>query len=247
MATSVQVRVAGQFAHERFVQRQRAWIRRIWWLLPVVGVLVGSAPVLVALVVARDHLAFFGGVGLGAGVAFVVGLLMSPPAHIERWRQGAEGERATAKALRPLTNAGWVVVHDIQTGRANMDHVLVGPPGVFMLETKNLGGLASVADDRLTVQWRDAPDGGYYVLDDVGKQVRGQAVSLHDELRSAGVRSGWLQAVVVLWSTFDQLVVEDPKTLWVHGSRLVSSLAERRPRLSAAEIAEVAAVLRRHA
>jgi hypothetical protein len=52
---------------------------------------------------------------------------------------------------------------------------------------------------------------------------------------------------VVLWSTFDQLVVEDPKTLWVHGSRLVSSLAERRPRLSAAEIAEVAAVLRRHA
>jgi Nuclease-related domain len=137
------------------------------------------------------------------------------------------------------------VVHDIQSVRANRDHVVVGPPGVFVLETKNLGGLASVADDRLKVRWRDAPDGGSYVLDGVGNQVRGQAAALHAEFRAAGVRPGWVQAVVVLWSDFEQQIVEAPNTLWVHGSRLAGNLAARDVRLSDLQIAAIAAVLRR--
>jgi hypothetical protein len=54
--------------------------------------------------------------GLGAGVAFAA-LAQSPPAHIERWRQGAEGERATARTLRPLTKSGWVLINDVQRDR----------------------------------------------------------------------------------------------------------------------------------
>lgn len=245
MATTVQQRAPGQFAQDRFRQRNRAWLKRVWWILPPAGLLVGAAPVLVALLAAPDQLTLFIGVGLGAGGTFVMAMAMSPPAHIERWREGAEGERRTAKALKPLLNAGWVVVHDIQTGKANRDHVLVGAPGVFVLETKNLGGLASVADDKLKVRWRDARDGGCYVLDGVGNQVRGQAAAVHAELRAAGVRSGWVQAVVVLWSDFEQHVVEAPKTLWVHGSKLVGNLAARDTHLDDLEIAIIAEVLRR--
>lgn len=243
MSTNVAQRAPGQFAQERFQLRRRAWLKRVWWLLPPAGLLVGAAPVLLALLLARDQFSLFVGVGLGAGVTFVVAMLLSPPAHIEQWREGAEGERSTAKALKPLLKAGWVVVHDIQTGKANVDHVLVGPPGVFVLETKNLGGLVSVADDKLRVRWRDAPDDGY-VLDRVGKQVRGQAAALQAEFRAIGVRPGWLQPVVVIWSGFEQQVVEDPKTLWVHGSRLADNLAARDAHLNLAQIAAIAAVLR---
>jgi hypothetical protein len=50
-------------------------------------------------------------------VAFAAALAQSPPAHIERWRQGAEGERATARILRPLTRSGWVLINDVQRDR----------------------------------------------------------------------------------------------------------------------------------
>lgn len=243
MADKVVERQAGQFAQERFERRRRAWLRRVWWALPLVGLFVAAAPVLVAALVAPDELTFFIGLGVGAAIGMLMTLVMSPPPHIERWRQGAEGERATAKALRPLTKRGWVLVHDIQTEWGNIDHVLVGPPGVFMLETKNLGGVVSVADDKLTVRWREAPDDGY-VLDHVGPRARARAATLHAGFRAAGVRPGWLQAVVVLWPKFEQGVVEGDRTIWVSGPNLVDVLSARPARLRGEEIASVAALLR---
>lgn len=243
MPPDVVERSAGQFAQERYEQRRRAWLRRVWWAFPLVGAMVAAAPILIAWLLARDELTFFVGLGIGAAVGMVMTLALSPPGHIERWREGAEGERATAKALRPLTKAGWVLVHDIQTGHGNIDHVLIGPPGVFMLETKKLGGLVSVDADQLTVRWRDAPDDGY-VLDRVGSQARGRAAALHDAFRAGGVRPGWLQAVVVLWSTFDEQIVEHNRTIWIHGTRLVDVLTARPTRLSTEEIAKAATLLR---
>src|SRR3954451_17974120 len=99
------------------------------------------------------HLEFFWGLGLGVSFAMVLVLADSPPPRIERWRQAAHGEKATAKALKPLIRKGWIVVHDIDTGRGNFDHILVGPAGVFLLETKNLSGRQSVDHGVLSVRW----------------------------------------------------------------------------------------------
>src|SRR6266511_1587404 len=54
------------------------------------------------------------------------------------WRRGARGERRTARKLRPLLRAGWTVLHDvaIPQSRANADHLLIGPPGVFLVDSK---------------------------------------------------------------------------------------------------------------
>jgi Nuclease-related domain len=54
------------------------------------------------------------------------------------WRHGARGERRTARALRPLLRAGWSVLHDVAIpgSRANADHLLIGPPGVFLVDSK---------------------------------------------------------------------------------------------------------------
>lgn len=56
----------------------------------------------------------------------------------EAWRIGAEGERRTAKALDKLPPS-YRVLHDLPMprSRANIDHVVVGPTGVFTIETKN--------------------------------------------------------------------------------------------------------------
>ena len=62
------------------------------------------------------------------------------------WRRGATGERATAWWLGRLP-AGWQLFNDIPVGDrgANIDHVLVGPAGVFTVNAKNLTGKVWVA------------------------------------------------------------------------------------------------------
>lgn len=50
------------------------------------------------------------------------------------------GERMTAEELEPLKMQGWQIFHDVpaESGKQefNIDHVLIGPGGVFSIETK---------------------------------------------------------------------------------------------------------------
>ena len=67
------------------------------------------------------------------------------------WEQGAEGEVAVARALESLPE-GWVVLHDLAwpgRQRANIDHVLIGPSGVFVVDAKNWSGRIEVRDQVL--------------------------------------------------------------------------------------------------
>jgi hypothetical protein len=58
------------------------------------------------------------------------------------WRVGAEGEEATARLLAELEPDGYLVFHDLRVprSRANIDHLVIGPTGVFVIDSKNLGG-----------------------------------------------------------------------------------------------------------
>jgi hypothetical protein len=58
------------------------------------------------------------------------------------FEQGADGEAATAEALAALPPE-WVALHDVRwPGRrlANVDHVVIGPGGVFVIDSKNWTG-----------------------------------------------------------------------------------------------------------
>lgn len=65
------------------------------------------------------------------------------------WEAGAVGERVTGGALSELDAAVWTVWHDVRwpgRERANIDHVVVGPPGVFVIDSKNWSGDLTVAN-----------------------------------------------------------------------------------------------------
>jgi len=68
------------------------------------------------------------------------------------WRMGAKGEREVSRRLRKLSSS-WMTLHDLPLGRngANLDHLVVGPGGVFALNTKNLRGKVWVAERALLV------------------------------------------------------------------------------------------------
>ena len=49
---------------------------------------------------------------------------------------------------------GWRAIHDVDTGRGNIDHVLVGPGGILTVETKSHRGRVAVEhlDERMFKQ-----------------------------------------------------------------------------------------------
>lgn len=55
-----------------------------------------------------------------------------------RWRIGADGEEAVAAELAGLDDR-WRVLHSVPVGRgdSDIDHVVIGPPGVFTVNTKH--------------------------------------------------------------------------------------------------------------
>lgn len=52
------------------------------------------------------------------------------------YRLGYEGEIAVGQELNQLMRDGYYVYHDFPAGKFNIDHIVVGSPGVFAVETK---------------------------------------------------------------------------------------------------------------
>ena len=69
------------------------------------------------------------------------------------WSKGADGEEEVARRLRKL-GEGWMVLHGVPVGSgdSDIDHVVIGPAGVFTINTKNhLGGRVSVNNKAIYV------------------------------------------------------------------------------------------------
>jgi hypothetical protein len=64
---------------------------------------------------------------------------------VERHDRGATGEEQVGGLLEVLSERGWRVIHDASLGRGNVDHILIGPPGIFTIETKSHPGPVTVA------------------------------------------------------------------------------------------------------
>jgi Nuclease-related domain len=82
---------------------------------------------------------FVGGL---AAVATTWGLRFRPSPDAVVWRRGAAGERRTARLLTVLERHGWSVLHDLAVPRsqANIDHLVIGPGGVFVIDSKQYRG-----------------------------------------------------------------------------------------------------------
>jgi Nuclease-related domain len=59
---------------------------------------------------------------------------------VERRDRGATGEEHVGSLLEELAGGGWRVIHDVTLGHGNVDHILIGPAGLFTVETKSHPG-----------------------------------------------------------------------------------------------------------
>jgi hypothetical protein len=117
----------------------------------------------------------------------VVLALSDDPHSTAAWAYGANGEKTLGKLLDPLRNEGMAVLHDrrIPGSKANIDHLVVAPWGVFVIDAKNYkgrverrdrGGFFST-DYRLYVGGRDKTP----LIAGMNKQVEAVKAALGEE------------------------------------------------------------------
>ena len=143
-----------------------AWTRTLAWRAP----LVAAAGLVGQVLAAEVGLPHAGLVGLA--VAALVGwrLRFRPSEQARTWQRGAQGERHTARLLDRLTRDGYVVFHDLAVpgSDANVDHVLIGATGVFVIDSKQWTGNVHQGTDGLV--WHN-----HYPLDRTLETVRWEA------------------------------------------------------------------------
>jgi hypothetical protein len=146
-----------------------AWTRGLTWRAP----LVAAAGLAAGALAAQAGLPGAGLVGLA--VAALVGwrLRFRPSNQARAWQRGAKGECQTARLLDRLGRDGYVVFHDLAMpdAPANLDHLVVGPSGVFVIDSKQWTGQVHQSADGLV--WHD-----HYRLDRTLATVRWQAQTL---------------------------------------------------------------------
>ena len=194
------------------------------------------------LVVYGHEISWLAGALAGTAIATWAMFRDTPPRYVEQWRDGAEGERKTEKALRPLERSGLWVLHDVPSRHGNYDHIAVGRSGVFLLESKNLQGTVELRDGVPQLLRRLDPEAKLR-FERIRPTALGSAAALKAEIEERTGLRIWVQALVVFWSPFPQGVVEDGRCVFLEGARLPRWMADRPGRLTPESVERISVAL----
>lgn len=124
----------------------------------------------------------------------VIGILLFIDKKTDRinatWGEGARGEFRVGEELDKLHKDGFHVFHDWYSGRGNVDHFVVGPQGVFAIETKSWDGEISCAGGALL------RDGKPLYGKDPLKQAKGEAADVSRAIKESRDVSLWVSPIL---------------------------------------------------
>jgi hypothetical protein len=146
-----------------------AWTRSLAWRAP----LVAAAGAVGQVLATQVGLPRAGLIGLAVAALASWRLRFRPSEQARTWQRGAKGERHTARLLQRLTRDGYVVFHDLAVpdSLANVDHLVIGPSGVFVIDSKRWTGSVHQGADGLA--WHN-----HYRLDRTLETVRWEAETI---------------------------------------------------------------------
>lgn len=170
---------------------------------------------------------------LAAGAVFV-------PSATAAWGAGAEGEQRTGGALEQLKAEGFVILHDraIPGSSANIDHIVIGPPGIAVVETKSYRG-------RLRVRGGEVYVNGYRRTDKTVGEVVVEAAAVSRVLRGVPQRRGAIVRPILCIHRADLpfFAVSARGVPIVDGRGLVRMLRKAPPQLSPDDVKLLARLL----
>jgi hypothetical protein len=154
--------LSARVTYERRLARHRAKVRRHRIRTILLGGSVVVAAIVLGLLLApllRTASFLAWSVAASASV-WTMAVMSAAPAESGIRHTRADGEDRTARALAELEAEGFIVLHDRRKpgSTANIDHVIVGPTGVFVVETTSYSGPLSIQGDEVFVGGRRRTD-----------------------------------------------------------------------------------------
>jgi Nuclease-related domain len=165
-------------------------------------------------------------------------LRFRPSPEARAWQRGAAGERHVTRLLEPLVRQGWGVEHDLRVpgSKANIDHVVIGPPGIFAIDAKHYRGRLRLSGDGML--WY-----GHSLLAPTLSTTRWEADKLQARIGAPDIAVVPIVAVVGAVMPFGQLTAHDVTV--IPARRLVGLLRSLPPSLTPERAREVAAQINR--
>lgn len=145
--------------------------------------------------------------------------------NVRRWRNwsvGKRGEIAVAEGLKSLSD-DYVLLNDLTlpNGYGNVDHLVIGPNGIFLIETKNSSGYIKCWRDTWYVNGRE--------IRSLSKQAKGNAIAIKKNLENIfaehRTRMPFINAVLVFVNRNGRLNIKDPTVSVLRASELSRFLA----------------------
>ncbi len=148
--------------------------------------------------------------------------------EIRNLKLAAQGERAVGQFLDRLRSQGYDVFHDVPANGFNVDHVVVGPAGVFSIETKTWKkpnrGKAEVSFDGDLLLRNGMPGDR-----DPITQARAQASWLANEIEAGTGRRVRVRPVVLIPGWWIESGERAHKEVWVLEPKAFPKFLEGQP------------------
>ncbi len=232
-----QVRVGGSYEEAR---EQRLWTA----LAGVIG--LGMTGIALVVCDAGSGLCRPTLLRLGAGFAAIgLALRLGRPVMrlLRRVRDGRSGERLMADLLSGLPDEYWLV-NDVHLGlaRGTIDHVLIGPCGVVVIETKRLAGHIRCWGHNWSVNGSHRADISQHV-NSAACAIRYFLTERHPDLAASVLR--WVESIVVFTHPLCHVEASDAPATIVRYSQLYQAVLElsRKHRLAPPTASQLAATL----
>ncbi|PQA76363.1 nuclease-related domain-containing protein [Rhodoferax sp. TS-BS-61-7] len=180
-----------------------------------------------------------------AAIAVVYAAFKISRAHkrLSQIKLGRDGERAVAEHLEWLRRKDFIVFHDVPSGDVNVDHVLIGPQGVFTIETKTHSKPLR-GECKITVAAGEVFANGQRIDRNPVIQAKAQARWLGNFLRESLFQPFvWPAVVFPGWyvESFDNIA----EGVWVLETKALTKFIENEPvRHSLEEVKAMASALR---
>ena len=161
-------------------------------------------------------------------------------------RQGIDGEKAVGQFLERLREQGYQVFHDLIGEGFNVDHVLIGPAGVFTIETKTWSK-PQRSDARIVYDGNTLTVAGREPDRDPLVQAKAQAHWLRGLLFESTGRRIEVRPVVVFPGWFVEAASGAQRVVWVMEPKGLPAFLSIEPtRLGAEDVKLLAYHLSRH-
>ena len=164
-----------------------------------------------------------------AGILYAAYRIWRALPEIRALKQGRDGERAVGQYLERLRANGYQVLHDVMGDGFNVDHVVIGPTGIYTVETKTFSK-AVEGDAKIMFDGETLRVAGFEPDRDPIVQAKAQASWLRELLSESCGRKFRVRPVILFPGWFVEQGKGTTKDIWVLNPKALPQFLENEPK-----------------